>query len=925
MTKIKTLKNWNEDHTKREPIAPRTHIKAVFDDEGNTLDSLMAVQDEKLSELGSKVTNINHTVFNEHIEILSVDYVDGYFSAVGSSPGKFVTDNTRTSTSKIAVKEGEKYLITTIIGGSTAISYLAQWDEDTWVGIGDDFKPNSGNAVDREYIVPRGVTHIVVGSYSTIKPIVKKVSVSDKPVFYTKEEANFIVKDFDSKVNSLDSNGSAIIYSENIDIERDNLGYLPVESTNGVPAYSSTYVYSDFIKVQPDKLYRIKVVKYSQGAAVAFYNEPSFDSFVSLAINDNTARLVDEYISVPLGANYMVVFSTKKEVMSVSSYDRIRAASSDLERIVYNIQEQLNNGVLNGLLANTVNIFDKNSDYLEKKQLYVNSSGVIVDAYSDKAWAYFLRVGKGKAGKYYTYKVFDDTTYDALSLIRMGASTSFEVGGTMIIGISNDTLRRGYVKPEEDSNLYLKVNFKYNSSPSDIEYILSRIAESLCVTEQEGQIYPTEYIPYKRLGFSVKKEYVNSDTFNLYIVDSQGNQIGEKVSFTVSNNSGDSPNVVISGYLNSVNTITYKLQPNSINEASIKGSGWSGDLSNGYTNIKGELEPLEFDLSHFSVGDKFILSFNSNGVTSDNTDLNICVGDSPTVKSYNGTNIFNIGLVANGGNLKIYPAAGFGSTITNIAIRKIDDNGTDSLTLAVNNMYVDQNKMVTAFWNVAIGSNSTLANLVNGSRNISIGNNSLNSITSGNRNVAIGTFSLPFVTEAEDNVAIGSDTVYPLKKAFGCVGIGKGTLGGNQEAEYCVAIGKQAMGIYTLAKDRKKCTVVGVNAGYAVTDSCTHVGYRAGANVSGAKNTSIGYGSMAVGERTSVDIVGEELTCVGYYSQIDNTTEAKSAKNSTAIGANTKITKSNQVVIGNSAVEEIILGGKKIIFNADGTCSWESV
>ena len=58
MTKIKTLKTWNEDHTKRVPIAPRTHVKAVFDDNGNTLDSLMAVQDEKLSELGSEVVDI---------------------------------------------------------------------------------------------------------------------------------------------------------------------------------------------------------------------------------------------------------------------------------------------------------------------------------------------------------------------------------------------------------------------------------------------------------------------------------------------------------------------------------------------------------------------------------------------------------------------------------------------------------------------------------------------------------------------------------------------------------------------------------------------------------------------------------------------------------------------------------------------------
>lgn len=54
MTKIKTMKDWNEEHTERVPFVPRGHVKAIFDDNGNTLDSLMAVQDEKLSELGSK-------------------------------------------------------------------------------------------------------------------------------------------------------------------------------------------------------------------------------------------------------------------------------------------------------------------------------------------------------------------------------------------------------------------------------------------------------------------------------------------------------------------------------------------------------------------------------------------------------------------------------------------------------------------------------------------------------------------------------------------------------------------------------------------------------------------------------------------------------------------------------------------------------
>lgn len=380
-----------------------------------------------------------------------------------------------------------------------------------------------------------------------------------------------------------------------------------------------------------------------------------------------------------------------------------------------------------------------------------------------------------------------------------------------------------------------------------------------------------------------------------------------------------------SDVINNVETISFNVEDNAITEAVVLGTGWSGDLTNGYVHASGNSEPLEFNLP-YANGDKFILEFKCDGVKGDSTDLLIAVGDTPTVKSYNGLSEFRIGFVANGGRLKITPDSKFASTITNISIGRISNDGNRTITINVGDVYSQANSMITAFWNVAIGSkNVTLSKLVNGSRNVAIGRYTLNSATSGNRNIAIGTFAMPLLTEAEENVAIGADTIYPLTKAFGCVGIGKATLSGTQKAEYCVAVGKRAMGTYNLSKDRTKCTAIGVDAGPSITDSCTHVGYRAGANVAGAKNTSIGYGSMAVGERSTVDITGEELTCIGYYSQIDNTEEAKTAKNSTAIGANTKITKSNQVVIGNANVEEVIIAGKRIIFHADGSVKWENI
>lgn len=50
MTKIKTLKNRETGET----FAPRTHVKAVYDDNGSTLDSILGVRTIKLPNYSPK-------------------------------------------------------------------------------------------------------------------------------------------------------------------------------------------------------------------------------------------------------------------------------------------------------------------------------------------------------------------------------------------------------------------------------------------------------------------------------------------------------------------------------------------------------------------------------------------------------------------------------------------------------------------------------------------------------------------------------------------------------------------------------------------------------------------------------------------------------------------------------------------------------
>ena len=142
------------------------------------------------AEMGKSIGSDIYTYKDEYVPIDASIHTEndtnGYYYVFN---GVFTKDNSRRATEKIDVNPGEKYKITNIIGSSAVIAYLAQWgDNDTWIGNADNFSAGSGNAVDREYIVPDGVTKIALSSYSTIEPQLKKLSHVKYKSFYNKEE-----------------------------------------------------------------------------------------------------------------------------------------------------------------------------------------------------------------------------------------------------------------------------------------------------------------------------------------------------------------------------------------------------------------------------------------------------------------------------------------------------------------------------------------------------------------------------------------------------------------------------------------------------------------------------------------------------------------------------------------------------------------
>ena len=176
-----TMYDYSQYHNR---ITPQLFINAKIEWETGAHTDAIAMLESKNVAVVNEIKNIEETIFEKEKEDVNVTYKGGYYSISGA----YVEDAQRCCTDKIDVVPGEKYFVTVNIGGSGVIAYLAQWNNDAWVGIADDFKANSGNAVEREYVVPEGVTHIAVCSYNTAPPTLEKLVVGDSRTFYTKDE-----------------------------------------------------------------------------------------------------------------------------------------------------------------------------------------------------------------------------------------------------------------------------------------------------------------------------------------------------------------------------------------------------------------------------------------------------------------------------------------------------------------------------------------------------------------------------------------------------------------------------------------------------------------------------------------------------------------------------------------------------------------
>jgi hypothetical protein len=198
--------------------------------------------------------------------------------------------------------------------------------------------------------------------------------------------------------------------------------------------------------------------------------------------------------------------------------------------------------------------------------------------------------------------------------------------------------------------------------------------------------------------------------------------------------------------------------------------------------------------------------------------------------------------------------------------------------LGANNTFVGQSAgryNTTGLYNTGLGYLALGANTT-GEGNVAIGRLSMYQNTTGSQNVVVGSFNLIANLTGGANVSIGYNNLNSNTSGGNNIAIGNATLPLNVTGSNTVAMGFEAL--------------------YSST---------AGSNV-------------AVGQYAGRDIT------TGYYNVFLGVNSGYSgsqmvgAINTVAIGLNSYTTKSNQVVLGGSAIVETLLRGI-VLISADGT------
>ena len=119
---------------------------------------------------------------------------------------------------------------------------------------------------------------------------------------------------------------------------------------------------------------------------------------------------------------------------------------------------------------------------------------------------------------------------------------------------------------------------------------------------------------------------------------------------------------------------------------------------------------------------------------------------------------------------------------------------------------------------------------------------------------------------------------------------------------------------------KTKCVAVGASAGIRNNTNCVAIGANAALYMEGGGNVAIGMDAM-----NNYDVDGQNNICIGHSAKLHSKSVPATIENSIAIGYNVEVSDSNQIIIGSSSHAVVEIAGKRIIFNEDGSVTWEQV
>lgn len=231
-----------------------------------------------------------------------------------------------------------------------------------------------------------------------------------------------------------------------------------------------------------------------------------------------------------------------------------------------------------------------------------------------------------------------------------------------------------------------------------------------------------------------------------------------------------------------------------------------------------------------------------------------------------------------------------------ITERKIADNAVTKSKLSQNDklIYEDGEALTDAPKQgdvmAGYGSSRIVGDLYTGKKNTNFGCGNVTKLTSGSINCSFGYHSLFRITTGNGNACYGAESGDDLLDGDNNVAVGCWAMKRNNSGSRNVAIGA-----YSLHGDREAFDA----------DNLLNVN----------DIIAIGYNAIRYIKDGAHDVIA-----------IGNNTDIKRGGfNQIVIGNSAKSTKDNQMVLGTNTIEEVIIAGKIIKFNSDGTVTWENM